>query len=146
MKDMILYGPSRYDVIWNYESVAIGDMGAAQGRWGNLLVYYPKPTLWSNHPFVFLKGDWVTAEQRAAAKELRDFLLLPEVQSRALDFGFRPANPDVKLLTSDPNNPWNRLKAYGVRVDVPAVAEPPSGDVTRLLLETWRRVVEPQAR
>jgi ABC-type Fe3+ transport system substrate-binding protein len=146
MKDMILYGPSRYDVIWNYESVAIGDMGAAQGRWGNLVVYYPKPTLWSNHPFVFLKGDWVTAEQRAAAKELRDFLLLPEVQSRALDFGFRPANPDVKLLTSDPNNPWNRLKAFGVRVDVPAVAEPPSGEVTRLLLETWRRVVEPQAR
>jgi ABC-type Fe3+ transport system substrate-binding protein len=146
MKDMILYGPSRYDVIWNYESVAIGDMGAAQGRWGNLLIYYPRPTLWSNHPFVFLKGDWVSAEQRAAAKELRDFLLLPEVQSRALDFGFRPANPDVKLLTSDPNNPWNRLKAYGVRVDVPAVADPPSGDVTRLLLETWRRVVEPQAR
>jgi len=26
------------------------------------------------------------------------------------------------------------------------VAEPPSGEVTRLLLETWRRVVEPQAR
>jgi ABC-type Fe3+ transport system substrate-binding protein len=146
MKDMILYGPSRYDVTWNYESVAIGDMGAAQGRWGNLLVYYPKPTLWSNHPFVFLKGDWVTDEQRAAAKELRDFLLLPEVQSRALDFGFRPANADVKLLTSDPSNPWNRLKAFGVRVDVPAVAEPPSGEVTRLLLETWRRVVEPQAR
>jgi len=26
------------------------------------------------------------------------------------------------------------------------VAEPSSGEVTRLLLETWRRVVEPQAR
>ena len=67
MRDMVLYGPSKYDLIWNYESVAISDMAAAQGRWGNLTVYYPKPTLWSNHPFVVLKGDWVTPEQRAAA-------------------------------------------------------------------------------
>lgn len=142
MREMVLYGPSKYDLIWNYESVAISDMAAAQGRWGNLIVYYPKPTLWSNHPFAVLKGDWVTPEQRAAARELREFLLTPETQGHALEFGFRPANPDVKLLSTDPQNPWNRLKQYGVRLDVPAVAEPPSGEVTRLLLETWRRVVE----
>jgi len=141
MREMVLYGPSKYDIVWNYESVAISDMTAAQGRWGNLVVYYPKPTLWSNHPFAVLKGDWVTDEQRVAARALRDFLLTPEVQLRALEFGFRPANPDVKIVTTDPQNPWNRLKPYGVRLDVPAVAEVPSGEVTRLLLETWRRVV-----
>ncbi len=146
MREMILYGPSKYDFIWNYESVAISDMAAAQGRWGNLAVYYPKPTLWSNHPFVVLKGSWVTPEQRTAARELREFLLSPAIQSRALGFGFRPANPEVKVLGSDPENPWNRLKPFGLSFDVPAVAEPPSGEVTRLLLETWRRVVEPQAR
>src|SRR5262245_45332846 len=146
MRDMILYGPSKYDLVWNYESVAIADMAAAQGRWGNLYVYYPTPTLWSYHPLVVLEGDWVSAEQRAAAKELRDFLLTPEVQARALEFGFRPANPDVKVVTSDPANPWNRLKPYGVRLDVPAVADPPSGEVIRLLLETWRRVVEAPGR
>jgi ABC-type Fe3+ transport system substrate-binding protein len=146
MKEMILYGPSKYDFVWNYESVAIGDMAAAQGRWGNLAVYYPKPTLWSNHPYVVPKADWVTAEQRAAAVVLRDFLLSPEIQTTALTFGFRSANPDVKVLSDDPANPWNRLKPFGVRVDVPAVAEPPSGEVTRLLLETWRRVVEVQSR
>jgi len=146
MREMILYGPSKYDFIWNYESVAISDMAAAQGRWGNLAVYYPKPTLWSNHPFVVLKGSWVSPEQRTAARELRDFLLSTPIQSRALAFGFRPANPDVKVLGSDPDNPWNRLKPFGLRFDVPAVAEPPSGEVTRLLLETWRRVVEPQSR
>ena len=75
-------------------------------------------------------------------RTLRDFLLSPEIQQRALDSGFRPANADVKVVTDDPNNPWNRLKPYGIRLDVPAVAEPPSGEVTRLLLETWRRVVE----
>jgi ABC-type Fe3+ transport system substrate-binding protein len=142
MRDMVLYGPSRYDLIWNYESVAISDMTAAQGRWGNLIVFYPKPTLWSNHPFAILGGDWVTPEQRAAANDLREFLLGTEIQSRALEFGFRPANPDVKLMTTDPQNPWNRLKPFGIRIDVPAVAEVPSGEVTRLLLETWRRVVE----
>ena len=84
----------------------------------------------------------MTPEQRAAARELRDFLLPPEIQAQALEFGFRPANPDVKVVSADPNKPWNRLKPYGIRLDVPAVAEPPSGEVTRLLLETWRRVVE----
>jgi ABC-type Fe3+ transport system substrate-binding protein len=146
MREMILYGPSKYDLVWNYESVAISDMAAAQGRWGNLFVYYPTPTLWSNNPFVVFETDWVTAEQRAAAKELRAFLLSPEVQARALEFGFRPANPEVKVLTNDPANPWNRLRPFGVRADVPAVADPPSGEVTRLLLETWRRVVEAPAR
>ena len=48
-------------------------------------------------------------------------LLTPEVQTRALAFGFRPATPDVKVLGTDPDNPWNRLKPYGVRLDVPAV-------------------------
>ena len=141
MRDMVLFGPSKYDLIWNYESVAISEMAAAQGRWGNLAVYYPKPTLWSNHPFVVLKSASATPEQREAAKVLRDFLLSVPIQQRALDSGFRPANPDVKVLTADPNNPWNRLKPYGVRVDIPPTAEPPSGEVTRLLLETWRRVM-----
>jgi hypothetical protein len=146
MKEMILYGPSKYDAIWNYESVAIGDMGAAQGRWGNLAVYYPTPTLWSNHPFVVLSGSWVTSSQRAAARDLRAHLLSLPVQRKALESGFRPANPDVKLLTEDATNPWNRWRGLGVRVDVPAVADPPSGEVTRLLLETWRRVVETRSR
>lgn len=141
MRDMVLFGPSKYDLIWNYESVAISEMAAAQGRWGNLSVYYPKPTLWSNHPFVVLKSASATPQQREAAKVLRDFLLSVPIQQRALDSGFRPANPDVKVLTADPNNPWNRLKPYGVRVDIPPTAEPPSGEVTRLLLETWRRVM-----
>jgi hypothetical protein len=141
MRDMVLFGPSKYDLIWNYESVAISEMAAAQGRWGNLAVYYPKPTLWSNHPFVVLKNASATPEQREAAKVLRDFLLSVPIQQRALDAGFRPANPDVKVLTADPNNPWNRLKPFGVRVDIPPTAEPPSGEVTRLLLETWRRVM-----
>jgi ABC-type Fe3+ transport system substrate-binding protein len=146
MREMVLYGPSKYDIIWNYENVAISEMAAAQGRWGNLAVYYPKPTLWSNHPFVLLKGDWVSPEQAAAALELRAFLLTPEVQARALEFGFRPANPEVKVVTEDPQNPWNRLKPFGVRLEVPAVVEPPAGEVTRLLVETWRRVVETAPR
>jgi ABC-type Fe3+ transport system substrate-binding protein len=146
MKDMVLYGPSKYDIIWNYESVAIGDMGAAQGRWGNLSVHYPNPTLWSNHPFAILKGDWVTAEQNKAAQDLRAFLLSLPVQQRALEFGFRPANPDVVVKNQDPNNPFNRLKPFGVRLDIPPVAEAPSGEVARLLLETWRRVVGSENR
>jgi len=146
MKEMVLYGPSKYDILFNYESVAIGFMAAAEGRWGNLSVYYPNPTLWSNHPLVFFSGDWISPEQQAAARKLRDFLLSQPIQSRAMEFGFRPANPDVKLLSSDPANPWNRLKTAGIRTEGPPVAEAPSGEVIRLLLETWRRVVESRGR
>ena len=105
MREMILYGPSKYDLIWNYESVAISDMAAAQGRWGNLAVYYPKPTLWSNHPFVVLKGTGSRPSSARPRCELREFLLSPEVQTRALEFGFRPANPEVKVLSTDPQQP-----------------------------------------
>jgi ABC-type Fe3+ transport system substrate-binding protein len=141
MRDMVLFGPSKYDAIWNYESLAISDMSAAQGRWGNLAVFYPRPTLWSNHPYVVLKGAWVTPEARQAARELRDYLLSPAAQRRALEFGFRPANPEVRVLNEDPANPFNRLKPFGIRVEIPPIAETPSGEVAKLLLETWRRVV-----
>ncbi len=146
MRDMVLFGPSKYDMIWNYESVAIGDMSAAQGRWGRLKVFYPRPTLWSNHPFVVLKGDWVSPKQRDAAKRLRDFLLTPAVQEKALAAGFRPANPDVKVIATDPANPFNKMKDDGIRVDIPQTAEVPRGEVARLLLETWRRNVPSAGR
>ncbi len=146
MREMVLYGPSKYDIIWNYESVAIGDMGAAQGRWGNLTIHYPNPTLWSNHPYTILRGDWVSEEQKKAALDLRTFLLSRPVQQQALQFGFRPANPEVGLKNQDPQNPFNRLKDAGIRIDIPPVAESPSGETARLLLETWRRVTSSENR
>ncbi len=123
----------------------LGDGGGA-GALGQPLRPLPEADALVEPSLRGSQGGVVSPEQREAARDLRAFLLSPEVQVRALEFGFRPANPEVKVVTDDPANPWNRLKSFGVRVDVPAVAEPPSGEVTCLLLETWRRVVEAQIR
>jgi Ca-activated chloride channel family protein len=63
-----------------------------------LVSIYPKEgTFFHDNPFIILKGDWVTDEQRQAATMFKDFLLLPENQKNALTLGFRPANPNVQM-------------------------------------------------
>ena len=144
MRDMVLYGPSKYDLIWNYESVAISDMAAAQGRWGNLAVYYPKPDALVEPSVRGAQGRLGHAPSSARPRgSCATFLLSPEVQTRALEFGFRPANPDVKVVSTDPQQPVEPPEALRrPRSTCPPSPKSPSGEVTRLLLETWRRVVE----
>jgi hypothetical protein len=146
MTDMVRFGPSKYDLAVVYENLAISQIENAQGRWGNLRVYYPQTTLWSDHPIALLQGDWVTPAQRTAARTWVSFLRTRASQERALAYGFRPGVSTVPVKTADPQNPFTRLAAYGVRVDVPPVAQPPSGAVVRNLLTMWSRVAAPSAR
>ncbi|CAN5434887.1 hypothetical protein BH11MYX1_BH11MYX1_20750 [soil metagenome] len=74
MTDMIRFGPSKYDIAVVYESLAISEIGNAAGRWGKLRVYYPATTIWSDHPVALMQGTWVTAEQKAAARQFIAFL------------------------------------------------------------------------
>ncbi|MCY1020621.1 substrate-binding domain-containing protein [Pyxidicoccus sp. MSG2] len=141
MTDMVRFGPSKYDIAVVYENLAISQIANAQGRWGNLKVYYPALTLWSDHPAGVLQGDWVTPKQKAAALEWLRYLRSRPVQERALAFGFRPADPAVPLKTQDASNPFTRLASHGIQVDVPPVAEVPEGPVVRNLLTMWSRVV-----
>ena len=141
MVDMIRFGPSKYDIAVVYENLVIEQIANAQGRWGNLRVYYPKVTLWSDHPAGILQADWVTAAQRTAARSYVAFLRSRPIQERAIAHGFRPADPSVPVRTSDPQNPWNKLAPYGVRVDIPPVATPPDAAVIRNLLTMWSRLV-----
>ncbi|MCE9667287.1 substrate-binding domain-containing protein [Myxococcus stipitatus] len=141
MADMVRFGPSRYDIAVVYESLAISQLSHAQGRWGDLRVYYPSLTLWSDHPAAVLQADWVTPSQREAALEWLRYLRSRPVQERALAFGFRPADPTVPVKTQDPANPFTRLASHGVSVDVPPVAEVPQPSVVRELLALWTRVL-----
>jgi ABC-type sulfate transport system substrate-binding protein len=138
---MVRFGPSKYDIAVVYENLAISQIANAQGRWGNLKVYYPALTLWSDHPAAVLQGDWVTPAQKGAALKWLAYLRSRPVQERALAFGFRPADPSVPLKTQDPANPFTRLAEHGIQVDVPPVAEVPEGPVVRNLLTMWSRVV-----
>jgi ABC-type Fe3+ transport system substrate-binding protein len=142
MTDMIRFGPSKYDISMVYENLAISQLANAQGRWGNLLVFYPPVTLWSDHPVAMLRGDWVSAEQKEAGRKLIAFLRSRPVQERALQQGFRPADTSVPIRTSDGANPWTRLAQFGIAVEVPPAADLPDGAVVRNLMTMWRRVVE----
>ncbi len=141
MEEMVLYGPSKYDVVVTYENLAIQHIPNAQGRWGNLRVFYPAQTMWSSHPIAVLKGDWVTPEQRAAAQKLITYLREKPEQQRALALGFRPANPEVPVLSSDGGGPFKSAEAFGVRADLGSVVEPPPGPVIRNLMELWSRQI-----
>ncbi|MFZ5891083.1 MAG: extracellular solute-binding protein [Myxococcota bacterium] len=141
MEEMVLYGPSKYDVVVTYENLAIQHIPNAQGRWGNLRVFYPSQTMWSSHPIAVLQGDWVTAGQRAAAQTLIAFLREKPEQQRALALGFRPANPEVNVLGENADSPFQRAQAFGVRTDLGSVVEAPPGPVVRNLMEMWARQV-----
>jgi len=141
MADMIRFGPSKYDIAVVYENLAVAQLENAQGRWGNLRLYYPSVTLWSDHPAALLQAEWVTEPQRKAARAWLAFLRSRPMQERALSYGFRPADPAVPVRTADAQNPFTRYASYGVQIDIPPVATPPEAPVIRNLLTMWSRVV-----
>jgi hypothetical protein len=139
VENFIRQGPSLYDVIAVYEATAIAEIPRAAGRWEPLHVFYPNVDIWSDHPICLLNGDWITPEQREAAATLVDYLMTAPVQQRALEYGFRPGNLDVPVVTQDSNNPFNRYRDLGVRIDVPRIATSPDGAVLQSLLQTYQR-------
>ena len=142
MTDMVRFGPSKYDIAVVYENLAISQIENAQGRWGNLKIYYPNTTLWSDHPIAVVKADWVTPAQKAAAKVWIDYLKSRPMQELALSFGFRPADPTVPIKTADSKNPFTRLAPQGVKLQINPMATPPDGQVIRNLMMMWSRVVQ----
>jgi len=63
-----------------------------------LVALYPKEgTFWHEHPMGIVNADWVTPEQREAARTFIQYVLTPDVQRVIMENGFRPANPDVEL-------------------------------------------------
>ena len=140
MTDMVRFGPSKYDVAVVYESLAIAQIENAQGRWGNLHVYYPAPSFWSDHPVALVNPDKLAPAEREGALAWIRFLRSRKAQERALGFGFRPADPAVPLKGTDAQNPFTRLARFGLKVDIPPTAPIPEGPVVRNLMTLWSRL------
>jgi len=100
-----------------------------------LVALYPKEgTFWHEHPYAIPKADWVTDEQRAAAKVFTEYIRSKPVQEKVMEAGFRPVNPDVQLgypivpeLGVDPNKPSTIL-------------EVPDPDVVAAVQSSWQFV------
>ena len=98
-----------------------------------LVAIYPKEgTIYSDSPMYVLDAEWVTDDARTGAEAFIEFVQRPEAQEQALEYGFRPGNPDVAIGAPivaengvDPNQPSTLLQ----------VPEPP---VMIRLLDKWK--------
>jgi eukaryotic-like serine/threonine-protein kinase len=141
MRELVLRGPSQYDCVFVYENLAIGYLDAARDRWGPLVVDYPEPNMWNEHPYYILDVPWSDSRQREAAGAFLRFLMREPIQRRALEHGFRPGNTSVSVRGAD--SPLVRHAGQGLRIELPRMCDPPTNEVVRELLEASRRVEEP---
>jgi Ca-activated chloride channel homolog len=97
-----------------------------------LVAIYPtEGTLYSDNPLIALDAPWVTAEQKQAAALFSEYVRRPENQSRVLEFGFRPGNPQVAV--GSPIDASN-----GVDPEQPeAVLDVPEPPVLVKVLDKW---------
>lgn len=94
-------------------------------------IYPVEGTFWSDHPFAILNAPWVTDELRVAAEAYRDFLLAPEQQQQALQYGFRPSSVDIPIGAP-------LIEANGVDPTQPqTLLDVPNADVIRAIRDLW---------
>ncbi|MGF1504772.1 MAG: ABC transporter substrate-binding protein [Chloroflexi bacterium] len=140
MRDIISFGPSQYDFVAVYESLAIEFADAAVGRYGELAVFYPPATLLSDHPFCVIDGEWVTPQEADAANTFIDYILTQEALELAMfDYGFRPADPAVPV--NQAGSPFLTYQENGIRLDLPPQVQVPPGDVLDTLIQFWSRQI-----
>ncbi len=142
MRDMVLKGPSTYDAIFVYESLAIDYLKNAEGRWGTLKVVYPEKNSWNDNPWYLIDASWSSPDQRDASNRLLEFLMSEPIQKQSLVHGFRPGNPNVPVKF--PDSPFVRYEKYGIKVDLTTVCEPPKAEVINNLIGSWLRYQRPK--
>ncbi len=119
-KEYIAQGPDYLDFVALEENdlIFINQGKTAYQPPEKLVALYPKEgTFWHEHPFAISKADWVTDEQRAAARVFTEFVRSRPVQEKVMESGFRPVNPGVEVgypivpeLGVDPNKPSTILE------------------------------------
>jgi hypothetical protein len=141
MTDMVIKGPTAYDAVFVYESLALEKLKQARGRWGDLHVSYPGRNHMSDNPYYILDVPWSCKAQRQAAQTFLRFLMSEPMQKRALEHGFRPGNPDVPVRT--PDSPFVRYQENGVSVDIGQECPLPSAEIIDGLLQIWEQGKRP---
>jgi len=130
-------GPSYLSAAVLYENLIVAQESkrlAGSSTQLPVVAIYPKEgTFWSNHPYVVLNAPWVTAEQKEAAATFQAFLLDRPQQLKALELGFRPADPSIPLTT-----PLDT--AHGVDINQPqTVLEIPTAEVIDGVQNLWKQ-------
>lgn len=134
-------GPSYLSSAVLYENLIVAQEAkrlSGQSSQTPVVAIYPQEgTFWSNHPYAILNAPWVTADQKEAALDFQNFLLDKPQQQRAIEFGFRPADPSIPLSAP--------LDAqHGVDPAQPkTVLQVPDAKVITAIQELWREAKKP---
>jgi Ca-activated chloride channel family protein len=132
-RKMFSNGPQYVSAAVLYENMVIESYQQRDKLAFPLVAIYPKEgTFWSDHPVGIVERPWVTPEHREAARQYISFLLAREQQQKAMEFGFRPALPDVALAA--PIDP-----AHGVNPKEPQTTlETPGAGEMDAILRLWQ--------
>ena len=130
MKNM---GPSYLTVAFLYENL-IRDISSTSNG-GKVIAIYPEEgTLYSDHPFCILNGNWITPKQRSVAEEFLKFLEEYETVLSALQYGFRPINASIPL---DPEVFNYENNGITFNLTIPELKTPKDGDVLLKIPDLW---------
>lgn len=133
-RKMFANGPAYLSAAVLYENMVIEAYETRHSLPFPVVAVYPKEgTFWSDHPAGIVQREWVGADEREAAESYLKFLTAVPQQRRAMEFGFRPADPAVPL-----GSPIDR--EHGVNPDEPQTTlAVPAAPVTKALLQLWRK-------
>ena len=137
-RKMFSNGPEYLGAAVLYENMIIESGEAGSSLPFPVVAIYPKEgTFWSDHPVGIVDRDWVTSEHREAAVRYIGFLTAAAQQQRAIEFGFRPADPTLTLTSPldlehgvDPAEPQTTL-------------EVPVAEVVQQIIELWKQQKKP---
>ncbi len=131
---MFANGPQFLSAAVLYESLVIESYDPENSLPFPVVAVYPKEgTFWSDHPVGIVQRDWVTEEHQEAAEQYIKYLLDRPQQEEALQYGFRPADPDVPL-----GPPLDA--AHGVDPDQPQTTlAVPSATVMKAIQDLFRK-------
>ena len=131
-EDMVTNGPFWASIGSVYESsvIAANAGGGGQTRYEAV---YPQSTFTSNMRGILPSVPWVSADEKAAAEKVIEYLRSPEAQNIAVELGLRPGIPGVALGTKfsaqfgvDPNARYDSLRS-------------PSPEVVEAILKSWQQ-------
>ncbi len=134
-------GPSYLSAAVLYENLVVAQETkrlSGQSSQIPVVAIYPKEgTFWTNNPYVVVNAPWVTEEQREAAQIFETFLLDRPQQLKALEYGFRPADPSIPLAA-----PLDA--SHGIDINQPkTILEIPSAAVIDKVQTLWRETKKP---
>jgi Ca-activated chloride channel family protein len=134
-------GPSYLSAAVLYENLIVAQetkrLSGDSSQIPVVAIYPREGTFWSNHPYGILNAPWVTQEQKNAAAIFEDYLLDTSQQLKALEYGFRPADPSIPLTA-----PLD--SAHGADVEQPkTILEVPTASVIQEIRTLWHATKKP---